>query len=103
MTLPTERKHRKKIVLDPLLYFTVYFCLLHSPRHLFETARSIGLSSLVSIARAAAPIVIATLVLAAVLWRLLPGASLDAQLLQIVFIGLACLTIPHMLLEVQQG
>lgn len=87
------------LVLDPLLYFTAYFCLLHSPRHLFETARSIGLTTLTAIVRASAPIVVATLALAVILWKLLPAASLDAHLLQIVFIGLAALTVPHMLLE----
>lgn len=87
------------LFLHPLLYFACYFCFLHSPRHLFETAREEGLSSIRTIAWAAAPATVAPVLLAAVFFaRSAPGA-LNESLLQIVFVGLAVLTVPHMILQ----
>jgi Brp/Blh family beta-carotene 15,15'-monooxygenase len=87
------------MALTPLVFFACYFCLLHSPRHLAETARDVGLRGVGSIAKAAAPTVVATLLLAAVLWYFLPAAKLSNRVLEIIFIGLAALTVPHMLLS----
>ena len=86
------------LVLPPLLFFTCYFCLLHSPRHLRETARKLNLIELKDIARHAAPVVLATLVLGVGLWVVLPGHAPSQKVIQAVFIGLAALTTPHMLL-----
>lgn len=86
------------LVLPPLLFFTCYFCLLHSPRHLIETARRLGLIGAQDIARSAAPTVLATLVLGGVLWAALPGSVCSQKVTQLVFIGLASLTMPHVLL-----
>jgi Brp/Blh family beta-carotene 15,15'-monooxygenase len=86
------------LVLPPLLFFTCYFCLLHSPRHLMETARRLGLRGVRDIARSAAPTVLATLVLGIVLWAVLSGSVYSQKVIQLVFIGLAALTTPHMLL-----
>lgn len=86
------------LFLPPLLFFTCYFCLLHSPRHLMQTARTLGLRGLQEIVRSAAPTVFATLLLAAGLWRFLPSSVYSEKLIQLVFIGLAALTAPHMLL-----
>jgi Brp/Blh family beta-carotene 15,15'-monooxygenase len=87
------------LLLQPLVFFTSYFALLHSPRHLLETAEALGINSLKRICRATLPIVLATLVLAVFAYFLLPRIRLDARLLRIVFIGLAALTVPHMLLD----
>lgn len=86
------------LFLPPLLFFTCYFCLLHSPRHLMQTARTLGLRGLQEIVRSAAPTVLATLLLAAGLWRFLPSSVYSEKMIQLVFIGLAALTAPHMLL-----
>lgn len=86
------------LFLPPLLFFTCYFCLLHSPRHLMQTARTLGLRGLQEIVRSAAPTVVATLLLAAGLWRFLPSSVYSERVIQLVFIGLAALTAPHMLL-----
>jgi len=87
------------ILLQPLVFFTCYFALLHSPRHLLETARGLGMTSLKRIYLATLPVVLATLLLAGLAYRLLPHIGMDARVLRIVFIGLAALTVPHMLLE----
>ena len=85
--------------LPPLLFFFCYFCLLHSPRHLLETARSVGLTDLLAIVRTAFPLVCATLILAAVSWFSLPAGREGQRVLQVLFVGLAALTVPHMMLE----
>jgi Brp/Blh family beta-carotene 15,15'-monooxygenase len=86
------------LMLPPLLFFTCYFCLLHSPRHLIETAHKLGLRGVQDIVRSAAPTVLATLVLGVGLWAVLPGSVYSQKVIQLVFIGLAALTTPHMLL-----
>jgi Brp/Blh family beta-carotene 15,15'-monooxygenase len=85
--------------LNPLVFFTCYFALLHSPLHLLETAGGIGITSLKRIYRATLPVVLATLLLAALAYCLLPRIGMEARFLRIVFIGLAALTVPHMLLN----
>ncbi len=87
------------VFLPPLLYFCCYFGLLHSPRHLLETASSLGLKTIRSVAASTIPIVAATLSLAAVSWWMLPRYPLPERMLLIVFVGLAALTVPHMLLD----
>jgi Brp/Blh family beta-carotene 15,15'-monooxygenase len=87
------------ILLQPLLFFVCYFGLLHSPRHLLQTARSVGIARLATIARVTAPGVLATVLAAAVFLILLHGKRLDDRILCVVFVGLAALTVPHMILE----
>jgi Brp/Blh family beta-carotene 15,15'-monooxygenase len=87
------------ILLPPLLYFVAYFCLLHSLRHFVETiaalpdrARALREAGLVT------AVTLAGAVFAVVALRQSDGAGADAALLKVVFIGLAALTVPHMLL-----
>ncbi len=87
------------ILLEPLVYFTCYFSLLHSPRHLLETARDLGLTSFRSIALRSLPILAATLALAVLFYLHLQGTPSSGRILMTVFIGLAALTVPHMLLD----
>ncbi len=85
--------------LPPLVYFLVYFCFLHSPRHLAESARTLGLDAPEAL-RAAAPLTLATWAIAAVALALLlqAGVALGSTTLHVVFIGLAALAVPHMVL-----
>jgi len=87
------------VFLPPLLFFSCYFGLLHSPRHLIETACSLGLKTLKSLFTMTAPIVVSTLCLAAIGWWVLSRYSVQQRTLLSVFVGLAALTVPHMLLE----
>jgi Brp/Blh family beta-carotene 15,15'-monooxygenase len=85
------------IILNPLLHFGLYFCLLHSPKHL----QDVGVKLHVSVKRAIAislPFVILTIVLAAGLYELFASDNLNADLLRWIFIGLFGLTMSHMLL-----
>lgn len=83
----------------PLVFFIIYFCLLHSARHLREGFRDERgtlprrTTATIVAAATAAPLLVAVGVLAATTQ---PGA-LDDRLLQVVFIGLAALTVPHMI------
>lgn len=85
----------------PLIYFTVYFCLLHSPRHLRATLRQAEPQARTGLLVSAAAYTLITVVIAAVVAVfLMPGGNLSQLVLQLVFIGLAALTVPHMLLIV---
>jgi len=86
-------------VLHPLAYFIAYWCFLHSPRHLTLAARDLSLDSWGARLRAVAPTTLATYALAAAAVPFLMDMPGDAVLMQVIFIGLAALTVPHMILE----
>lgn len=87
------------LLAPPLMFFIVYFCALHSARHLREGFREEHghgrrLTVLIVATYTVAPLLLA----GAFLWATAGAASLDDQLLRVVFIGLAALTVPHMAL-----
>jgi beta-carotene 15,15'-dioxygenase len=87
------------LVTPPLIYFVIYFCALHSPRHFLVTADQLRLTPLQGL-RAAWPILVATLAMTALGTVILAvfAPAFEPATLQIVFIGLAAVTVPHMLL-----
>lgn len=85
------------LVLHPLIFFALYFALLHSPRHmagLWRRARDRARFLRAAVTYTAITFAGAGLA-AALLW---PAGRPDAAVLQVVFIGLAALTAPHMVL-----
>ncbi len=86
-------------LLHPLAYFIAYWCFLHSPRHLELAARDLGLDGWRERLRAVAPTTLATYALALAALPFLIGMPSDAILMRVIFIGLAALTVPHMILE----
>lgn len=82
----------------PLLAFTVYFCLLHSPRHLLRTAVFLRDSPSLFYRW---PVILACLCVAiaggGMLYQL-SGFTLDQSLIAVIFPLLAALTYPHVLL-----
>lgn len=85
--------------LPPLAYFAVYFCLLHSARHLREHFADDEPEQRRPAARVAIVYTLLTVILAAAVWYLVGGEwAVDSALLRLVFIGLAALTVPHMAL-----
>ncbi|MEM8996918.1 MAG: Brp/Blh family beta-carotene 15,15'-dioxygenase, partial [Acidobacteriota bacterium] len=92
------------VLTPPLVAFLIYFCGWHSARHTLETSEALLPGPLgravLRFAKLAAPLSLATFALAALGWTLLTDRGLDADpaLLQVVFIGLAALTVPHMVL-----
>lgn len=83
----------------PLVYFTIYFCLLHSPRHMRSTLSEAANQPRSALLINASIYTFATLAIAALIaLYLLPRIDMTQLILQLVFIGLAALTVPHMLL-----
>jgi len=86
-------------VLPPLMYFAVYFCALHSIRHFTQTLRLIALRRR-ALVLAVTLSALVTLVALLILRYGLPAQVVDPtdQIIQIIFIGLSALTVPHMIL-----
>ena len=90
--------------LSPLIAFTFYFCFLHSIRHSISLAIDLDPNSLVNGSRLffkkALPLTILTTFFSFIaLYMLSYSNNLDDAILKIIFIGLASLTFPHILLE----
>ena len=82
----------------PLWSFTIFFCFMHSTRHVLRLQGSWDHVTWRSLVRAAALPVLTTSVALGVGWRLLPDASTTTRAVQVVFVALAALTVPHVLL-----
>ncbi len=85
------------VIVPPLVHFILYFCFLHSPKHLSDVANSLRLSKLRAILYSL-PFVILTLVLAYVASWFLSSNTISVDVLRWVFIGLFGLTLAHMCL-----
>ena len=88
------------IIFEPMWYFLIYFCFLHSPKHLLEVWRQLTSHEKKSALKMITVITSATCVLVATLAYYLGSvnSTLNDLAYQSIFIGLATLTIPHMLL-----
>jgi Brp/Blh family beta-carotene 15,15'-monooxygenase len=82
----------------PLISFTVFFCVMHSLRHLIRAAQTQADRPGRSLVYAAAWPMAGTVGAAVLGWALLGSQSLDPAMMQLVFVGLAALTVPHMVL-----
>ena len=90
--------------LSPLVAFTIYFCFLHSIRHTISLAIEMDNSNLKNglklFAQKAFPLTVLTIILSVIgLYFLNNVYELNSAILKIIFIGLASLTFPHILLE----
>ena len=85
------------LILTPLLHFGLYFCLLHSPKHLKDVGKTLHMSLKRAIV-ISMPFVILTFILAAGLYHLYGSSELNVDLIRWIFIGLFGLTMSHMLL-----
>ena len=85
------------LLVDPLLAFTLYFCGLHSARHVARTRRLLSLTPS-RLLLVALPPTVGSLLAAAAAFALLGSPTADIGLLRVTFVGLAALTVPHMLL-----
>ena len=91
------------LFLTPVLAFTLYFCFLHSIRHsitlIFELDKSFK-SGLKKFINKAIPLTFVTGVLFLIAVYFLNNYyKLDEAIYKVIFIGLASLTFPHILLE----
>ena len=90
--------------LSPLIAFTFYFCFLHSLRHsislIFEIDNFDFNNGLIKFLKKALPLTILTAVFCIIsLFFLNNIYDLNSSILKVIFIGLASLTFPHILLE----
>ena len=90
--------------LSPLIAFTVYFCFLHSIRHsitlIYEIDKNNFKNGLKVFGKKALPLTILTAIFCLIgLYLLNSSYNLNSSVLKIIFIGLASLTFPHILLE----
>ena len=90
--------------LSPLLAFTIYFCFLHSIRHsislMYELDKNNFKNGFKLFIKKAIPLTLLTAVLSILgLYVLSNNYSFESSILKIIFIGLASLTFPHILLE----
>ncbi len=86
------------VVAPPLVAFTVFFCVMHSTRHVLRTIDYAGDDALRPLLTSAALAMLAVTVGAVAAFFVQTDASIDARLVKIVFVGLAALTVPHMML-----
>ena len=89
---------------QPLLAFTIYFCFLHSIRHIISLAFELDYKSfgngLTIFSKKAVPLTVLTATFCLIgLYFLNNNYDLDSSILKVIFIGLASLTFPHILLE----
>ena len=90
--------------LNPILAFTVYFCFLHSIRHSFKLSNELNKKNFIKGFKEflikAMPLTILTAILFLIsLFFLNNYYFLDNAISKVIFIGLASLTFPHILLE----
>ena len=85
-------------LLPPLISFALYFCLWHSRGHTLRIWRSIEAESERRRSFIEAAIYSLIAWAAALIFLLFFEGSLSASIVQLTFIGLAALTVPHMLL-----
>ena len=107
-----EKKLRKGIVeifllllifyiFDPLLSFAIYFCFFHTYKHLKHLIKNINLNL-----KNRKFVIYSTLIFTGISWVgglgivyfLVQNLSLYESIIKVIFIGLAALTLPHMLL-----
>ena len=90
--------------LDPLMAFTFYFCFLHSIRHSITLINEIDNQNFTNgikvFTKKALPLTILTAIFCLIgLYLLNNSYDLNSSILKLIFIGLASLTFPHILLE----
>ena len=84
----------------PLVGFAIYFCLVHAPRHVRAILASVssGVSRRLILSQVVLFSVASWVAGGLAFWLLLGAETAEAALMRVVFIGLAALTVPHMIL-----
>lgn len=82
----------------PLPAFTLYFCLMHGARHILRTKQQVARVSVKSMLGVTLLPMLGTLVLMLLGWFFIASQSPEQGVMQVVFVGLAALTVPHMCL-----
>jgi Brp/Blh family beta-carotene 15,15'-monooxygenase len=83
------------LFITPLLAFGVYFCFMHSARHLIRSHFFLKQLSKQAFLSALILPTIAVIIMGLVTWQIGASKTLDVTLIRIIFVGLAALTVPH--------
>ena len=91
-------------IFSPLLAFTIYFCFLHSIRHIISIVLELDEANFFNgiklFIKKALPLTIVTAILYLLAVFLIANFyGFNTAIMQVIFIGLASLTFPHILLE----
>jgi Brp/Blh family beta-carotene 15,15'-monooxygenase len=79
----------------PILAFTIYFCLMHSARHLVRSRFFLEAFQRQQFIYALILPTIAVIIMGFGIWYFKLTPSFERDLIQIIFVGLAALTVPH--------
>ena len=85
-------------VAPPLVGFTVFFCVMHSARHAVRTRAYAAELAWVDLLKSALAPMVACALAAVALWPTMSTMAFDEAVIRILFVGLAALTVPHMVL-----
>ena len=86
---------------NPLIAFTIYFCFLHSFRHSISLTYELNID-IADFIKKAWPLTVITAFFFFIGLYILTGfqkIDIDSSIINVIFIGLASLTFPHILLE----
>ena len=91
-------------VFSPLLAFTIYFCFLHSIRHIISIVLELDEANFSNgiklfIKKALPLTVVTAIVYLLAVFLIANFYGFNTAIIQVIFIGLASLTFPHILLE----
>ena len=91
------------LLASPLVAFTIYFCGMHSLRHLLRSYTYLShTTKTLKLAALTFPTLF-VFITAAFCWPLLKNQATDIKMVQLLFVTLAALTVPHMLLLYLSG
>lgn len=82
-------------LLHPIMAFTIYFCFMHSARHMIRSQFFLKNYSKLDFTLALCLPTFAVILFGLLAWKLIPHQSLQSDIVKIVFVGLAALTVPH--------
>jgi beta-carotene 15,15'-dioxygenase len=85
------------LIAPPLIAFTVFFCAMHSARHVLRTIIWMEQEPYHVLRRGLLPMIALCLMgwVASILFH---NKDFDSKIIQIIFVGLAALTVPHMII-----
>lgn len=90
------------VILPPLTAFTIFFCCMHSTRHILRMV-TYSKMSFVDLLKSMTIPMILLLAIALIFWGFSQEIRHEGSLLQFIFVGLAALTVPHMMLVARVG
>lgn len=83
------------LLLNPILAFGIYFCGMHSARHLIKSHFFLGRFTKQAFLNALIFPTLAVILMGLFVWWMGANQPLEAEMIRIIFIGLAALTVPH--------